>query len=411
MVKKRQMIKNGFIVSHPTGNNFVRALLEELEDQNKLIRFFTTIGVGQNARLPFKRLLERRNYKIPDSKISRIWSNELRRLLWKGKHQSKSLWTGRSYELLDQKVASELIKHPIDVVHAYEDCAANSFRRAKQLGIKCSYELPIAHWRTLRRLLSEEAERYPAWEPTLESTRESEEKLFRKDEELNLADYISCPSEFVLKSIPKNIRSKKTCIIAPFGSPPCPAHQRLRPDRVNNTLKLLFVGSMSQRKGLADLFKAMKMLKHEPVSLTVLGQPSMPLEFYRKFYSNFEYRPPCSNKNIQKIMLKHDALILPSIVEGRALVQQEALACGLPIIVTPNAGGIDLVKEGVTGYLVSIRSPQDISCKISMLIESRNDLPEIRKSCRKKAACYNWQDYSQAIINLNSTLDKTNYIK
>ena len=52
-------------------------------------------------------------------------------------------------------------------------------------------------------------------------------------------------------------------------------------------------------------------------------------------------------------MKEHDALVLPSIVEGRALVQQEALSCGLPIIVTPNTGGEDLIEEGTTGYLGS----------------------------------------------------------
>ena len=59
-------------------------------------------------------------------------------------------------------------------------------------------------------------------------------------------------------------------------------------------------------------------------------------------------------------MMEHDALVLPSIVEGRALVQQEALSCGLPIIVTPNAGGEDLVEEGKTGHIIPIRSPQSI---------------------------------------------------
>ena len=68
----------------------------------------------------------------------------------------------------------------------------------RNLGMQCSYELPIAHWATVRRLLAEEAERYPEWEPTLESTREPEEKLFRKEEELRLADRITCPSQFVI---------------------------------------------------------------------------------------------------------------------------------------------------------------------------------------------------------------------
>ena len=102
---------------------------------------------------------------------------------------------------------------------------------------------------------------------------------------------------------------------------------------------------MSQRKGLADLFEAMKLLKGEPISLSILGQPSMPMEFYRKQFAEFEYFPPCSNQKVREIMKAHDALVLPSIVEGRALVQQEALSCGLPIIVTPNAGGEDLSRR------------------------------------------------------------------
>ena len=108
-------------------------------------------------------------------------------------------------------------------MHAYEDGCSFSFALAKELGMQCSYELPIAHWATVRRLLAEEAERYPEWEPTLESTREPEEKLFRKEEELRLADRITCPSKFVLDSIPLEVRQKTPCQISPFGSPPCEA--------------------------------------------------------------------------------------------------------------------------------------------------------------------------------------------
>ena len=69
------------------------------------------------------------------------------------------------------------------------------------------------------RLLAEEAERYPEWEPTLEATREPEEKLCRKERELQLADRITCPSKFVMDSIPTEIRNRIPCQIAPFGSP------------------------------------------------------------------------------------------------------------------------------------------------------------------------------------------------
>ena len=390
-----------FVVSHPTGNTFVRALLNQLNTQNQLEKFFTTIGAGEGANSLISAFSgEKRQYPIADKLISRQWVQEAIRLLSKGNQEKKRRRVDLSYQTLDNKVSRELSNHSSQVSHAYEDGCSASFARAKQLGMQCSYELPIAHWGTVRRLLAEEAERYPEWEPTLESTREPEEKLFRKEEELRLADRITCPSQFVLDSIPLEIRHKTPCQISPFGSPPCePVDFEYSPK--DDTLKLLFVGSMSQRKGLADLFKAMKLLKGEPISLSILGQPSMPMEFYRKKFAAFEYFTPCSNYKVREIMKAHDALVLPSIVEGRALVQQEALSCGLPIIVTPNAGGEDLVEERITGHLVAIRSPEKIAEAICAMIENKNPKEEIQKLCQKKATQYTWANYAQNIIDFN----------
>ena len=390
-----------FVVSHPTGNTFVRALLNQLNNQNQLEKFFTTIGVGIGANPLIRSFCkEKRKYAIPDKMISRQWMPEFARLLSKGDQEKKRRKVDLSYQALDHKVSLALSNHSSQILHAYEDGCSSSFARAKQQGIQCSYELPIAHWATARRLLAEEAERHPEWEPTLESTREPEEKLCQKEEELRLADRISCPSQFVLDSIPLEIRQKTLCQVSPFGSPPCEPVDFERSTQ-SDTLRLLFVGSMSQRKGLADLFDAMELLNGEPISLTILGQPSMPMEFYRKQFSEFAYFPPCPNSKVREIMKTHDALVLPSIVEGRALVQQEALSCGLPIIVTPNAGGKDLVDEGITGHLVPIRSPEKISSAILTLIAERKNIEEIRKLCQKKAKQFTWVSYAQNIINFN----------
>jgi glycosyltransferase involved in cell wall biosynthesis len=390
-----------FVVSHPTGNTFVRALLHQLNDQNQLEKFFTTIGAGEEANPWIISFCgKKREYDIPDKMISRQWMPELTRLLSKGNQEKKRRRVDLSYQALDHKVSSKLASLTSQVLHSYEDGCSFSFARAKQLGMQCSYELPIAHWATVRRLLTVEAERYPKWEPTLESTREPEEKLFQKEEELRQADRITCPSQFVFNSIPSEIRQKTPCQISPFGSPHCEPVD-FEHSQKSDILKLLFVGSMSQRKGLADLFEAMKLLKGEPVSLSILGQPSMPMEFYRKQFPDFEYFPPCSNQKVRAIMKAHDALVMPSIVEGRALVQQEALSCGLPIIVTPNAGGEDLVEEGITGHLVPIRSPEKIAEAICSMMTNRKNREEIQKLCQKKAREYTWEKYAQNIIDFN----------
>ena len=405
MVKKENepalSIEKKFVVSHPTGNTFVRALLEELQKNHQLEKFFTTIGTGSRINPLVKTLSKRRKYPIPDDKISRQWIPEIVRLLAKGDQSKKRKRTDHSYLALDKKVSSKLTKESTQVLHAYEDGAYYSFKRAKELGIQCSYELPIAHWATVRRLLAEEAERYPQWEPTLESPREPEEKLFRKEKELRMADRITCPSQFVLDSIPKEIKQNTPCQISPFGSPRNQPSDRKIVTKPSNSLKLLFVGSMSQRKGLADLFEAMKLVKKEPVALSVLGQPSLPMDFYRKQSSDFQYFPPCSIQKVREIMMQHDILVLPSIIEGRALVQQEALSCGLPIIVTRNSGGEDLVEEGLTGHLVPIRSPKKLAQCILKNLEEINSFKEKNVECVRKAELYSWKEYASRIIESN----------
>lgn len=395
-------MSRNFLVSHPTGNTFVKALVEQLNKDSNLNSFYTTIGYGKGSIANYFKF-DKRTYAVPDKLIKRQVAYELLRLVnpLSLSHFQQRKAVDKIYVKLDKIVSENLDKNPPHVIHAYEDVAANTFSRAKQNGIHCSYELPIAYWKTVRRLLSEEAERYPQWEPTLGSTREPEEKLIRKESEIKLADCITCPSKFVLDSIPIEIRQNKKCIIAPFGSPNCEQINFQISKNSIKTFKLLFVGSMSQRKGLADLFMAMKLLSKEPVSLSILGQPSMPMEFYKQKYSNFKYFPACSNKMVREIMKAHDALVLPSIVEGRALVQQEALSCGIPIIITPNTGGEDLVINGITGHIVPIRSPEKIAEKIIALIESKTPKVEVAENCQKKAKAYSWGAYAKKIINCN----------
>lgn len=389
-----------FLVSHPTGNNFVSALLEELLKQNKLALFFTMLGFGKGS-IPYLLKFKRRMYDIPNRYIRHYPLTEIIRLAnrFPVTYLQKRKKIDQIYSNLDLKVSKNLKELKISTIHSYEDCAYNSFKIAKEMGISCSYELPISYWQVTRKLLAEEAERLPKWRNTLENYEEHEEKLVRKEEELKLADYITCPSGFVLKSIPKKIQNSTPCQVVPFGSPSILCDPYLEKSK-NKNFKVLFVGSMTQRKGLADIFEAMKILKNEPIDLSILGQNAMPMDFYRNEYSDFIYYPTRSNKEVQKVMHLHDILVLPSIVEGRALVQQEALACGLPIIITPNTGGEDLVDDGITGSIVPIRNPTKIAEQIFSFYEQKIS-HEMRQMCIRKAAKYRWSNYAKKILEFS----------
>ena len=94
-----------------------------------------------------------------------------------------------------------------------------------------------------------------------------------------------------------------------------------------------------------------------------------------------------------------DVFCLPSIVEGRALVMQEAMSQGLPLIITPNTGGGDLIVEGETGFLVPIRNSEKIAEKIAWFADHRALLADMSRAARNKAGELTWQRYGQTIAD------------
>jgi glycosyltransferase involved in cell wall biosynthesis len=318
-------------------------------------------------------------------------------------HESGWASVDAVYADLDRYVARQLPRWkkqlPLRAVYAYEDAALKTFRAAKREGLTSVYDLPIAYWKTSRRLLEEQAARLPRWERTLVGTRDSDRKLERKTKEIAAADIVVCPSKFVLDSIPAEIRRAKRCVVAEFGTPSSASGENPSyPGASDQKLRVLFVGSMSQRKGLADLFLAVRGLKRKDVELVVMGSPVTDMEFYRSEYADFTYEAPRPHADVLKLMASCHVLCLPSIVEGRALVQQEAMSRGLPLIVTPNAGAEDLVSEGETGFLVPPASPDLLRERIEWCADHPRELREMGRAAAVKAAQLTWERYAKIII-------------
>jgi glycosyltransferase involved in cell wall biosynthesis len=397
------------LLVHPFGNANVRAVLEALRHDRILNRFVTTLGWSEESYPALAARIQgklRRNYALPADKIDIHPLRESVRLLAgalraTGLIQHETGWASidQVWQSLDREAARRLRRGDygknVRAVYAYEDCAEQSFGAARDLGLKRVYDLPIAYWETTQRLLREEARRYPDWEPTLGATRDSAEKLSRKTRELELAELIVCPSQFVLESLPENTRAEKKCLLAPFGTPIVDLNPRARD--AGSPLRVLFAGALTQRKGLADLFAAMKMIGSNEIELIVMGSLLQPLSWYRERFPNFIYEPPRSHREVLGLMQTCDVFVLPSIVEGRALVQQEAMACGLPLIATRNAGADDLIEEGATGFLVPIRSPEAIAEKINWCAANRTLMSGMGIAARERAGELTWRAYGETI--------------
>jgi len=401
------------LFSHPTGNANVRAALSGLLEAGLLKEFHTAVAAylgniwDRVSRLPGGREFRRRKFDArlqpltvqhPWRELGRMATNRLK-LYQFTRHEAGIFCIDAVYRSLDKAVARRIRKHPKNFtgVYAYEDGALATFTTARENNLQCFYDLPIAYWETAQKLLREEAERLPAWEPTLGGTRDSADKLARKTKELELANTVICPSRFVADSVPERARREKRIVIIPFGSPVTVPREKQRSD-ASRKLRVLFAGSLTQRKGLGDLLDAMRLLNRNDVELVILGSPQAPMEFYRQEWADFIYESPRAHGEVLKLMRSCDVFCLPSIVEGRALVMQEAMSQGLPIIITANTGGEDLIEEGSTGFLVPIRRPDKIAEKIVWFADNRALLPEMSRAAQCKAAQLTWEAYGRELV-------------
>ena len=95
-------------------------------------------------------------------------------------------------------------------------------------------------------------------------------------------------------------------------------------------------------------------------------------------------------------MASADIFVFPSLFEGSAVVTYEALACGLPSIVTPNAGSV--VRDRIDGFLV----PSSDVDSLAQRMEQLGNEPELRagmaKAARTRALAFDWPRYHEALV-------------
>lgn len=389
------------LLSHPTGNTNVRSAAEALLEAGMLSAFHTSLGWVSRSWLPDS--LHRRGYALPPSLLHRHSPGlELARLLAIRagvqnlvRHETGLLSVDRIYRQLDLAVARSLESSARRrllprALMAYEDGALASFQAARRHGVATVYELPIGHWRLGRSIFAEEAERRPAWASTLEGLADSPAKLVRKDAELAASDLVLVPSAFVQRSLAQAPITAPV-VVVPYGCPlPLPAPP-VRP--AGGPLRVLFVGGLSQRKGLADLLDAVELLG-PAIRLTIIGRhPAVACAPLLQALSRHRWLPSLPNAEVQAEMRQHDVLVLPSLFEGLPLVISEALSQGLPVIATPNAAAEERITHGVEGFVVPIRSPYAIAAHLELLAHDRELIRRMACAALQRAVACSWAHY------------------
>ncbi len=304
---------------------------------------------------------------------------------------------------LDRAARRYLRRNGCDIFHGWTNECIRSLEEARRIGAKTIVERPAPHPASTRRLLREEHERWG-----IPFSREDGIRWLRKidlgyrdevvaPEEFELADRVVVQSEFGVQSFLEEGFPRERLVLLPraadIGDFP-----RSSPEKT--AFRVLYVGMVCLRKGFLDLARAWTDLALPGAELWVVGQVDDQvaplLKPYRdnpsiRFFGHV-------TEGVARWFKEADVFILPSIVEGSAKTTYEAMAAGLPVITTANAGST--VRDGVDGYIVPIRSPEGIREKLLFLYENREAARDMGMSARGRIASFSWETYEGRIVSL-----------
>ncbi len=321
----------------------------------------------------------------------------------RGSSLNKYFSVENTYGSLDRMVAKRLLSGEYFTgVYAFEDGALNSFLAAKRSKAVCFYDLPIGYWRSYRSIMTDEAERLPEWASTLGGKDDPVWKLEQKDRELELADVIILASTFTQQTLalyPGELRKKVFSI--PYGAPPPSPRRSLTTKR--EPIKVLYVGSLGQRKGISYLLDAVNALGSS-CELTLLGRPVATNPSLESALKKYRWIPSAPHSRVLQIMRDHDVLVFPSLFEGFGMVILEAMSQGMAVITTAHTIGPDVITDGVDGFLIPLRSSEAIREKIIKLHDDRDLLVSISGAAQKRSEDFTWRRYEQELVRTAASI-------
>ena len=274
--------------------------------------------------------------------------------------------------------------------------AFKALRRAQQLSIRGWLDCPTAHHRYAWRLLSEELRLEPDFASTMQYPAASARAGKRLDREIEAADELIVLSTFQRRTFEEEGVTASRLHLVPLGVDV--DLFRPLPRTKGGSFTIGFVGQVTQRKGISYLVQAFQSLRSHDVRLLVVGRPVGPRDPWLR--SGVDHRPPVARSTLPEVYAEMDVVVLPSLIEGFGLTALEAMACGIPVIVSENTFGSDIVSDGVNGFVVPIRDASAISERIKLLLSDETARSEMGANARATAEGYSWDAFGLQIVEL-----------
>ena len=169
----------------------------------------------------------------------------------------------------------------------------------------------------------------------------------------------------------------------------------------DGAFRVIHCGRVDLRKGCHYLIEAFHGLRLPRAELWLVGPVAPEMEAFRRRYESpsIVFHGPRPQAELARWYGRCAVFCLASLEEGMAMVIPQAMACGLPVIATPNSGAEEIVREGVEGHLVPVRDVEALRRRILELYED----PERRRAMGRAAlarvrAGFTWDEYGDRVV-------------
>jgi glycosyltransferase involved in cell wall biosynthesis len=333
-----------------------------------------------------------RRFGIPPARVrSFLFHGVASRMLWK---LFPGGWDGKVERwcnvLFGRWLAQELVRECWDAALCFSGISEEVFRKFGKDGPIKILQRASSHIRVQRQILEAEEARSGR---TI--GKPSRWIIAREEREYDLADFIYVVSGFAFRSFVAQGVDPSKLFFLPLGvdtrvfrGRPEVIEARCRRILRGEPIRVLNVGAFSCRKGAQDFLEAIRGLQGEPFSFRFVGPVAADaLSLQRGARELAEFVPKQPQNELPAQYEWGDVFVLPTLEDGFPVVFCQALASGLPLITTPNCSGPDLIREGVTGWVVPAADPGALASRLRWCQENRPKLAEMVRE-----AYSSWRD-------------------
>jgi glycosyltransferase involved in cell wall biosynthesis len=231
-------------------------------------------------------------------------------------------------------------------------------------------------------MVLEEVRKWPGWQK--QPGKIPEEYWQHMSAEWQAASMVLVNSEWSRQALIKQGVPAEKMFIVPCAYEAEKTHIPARRN-LDGPLTVLWIGTVMLRKGIQYLIEAAKLLKDNPrIRIVIAGPLLISEEAVKSAPSNMEFIGRITRDQTEDWYRKADVFVLPTVSDGFAITQVEAMCQALPVITTPNCG--DVVTDGVDGLLVPACDAAALAAAIERLDSDRQLLREMSYRALDKSA-------------------------